>query len=579
MQIKGKIYGTSNLITLPCGVGNLTEIANVTAGNFTDSNGIVWTKSVTTSGTRYFITLSGSGAYAISNFGYFDNVMTAAGFHIKEWKYKLHEYLTTGTTKIIPQSQGTELPNYKFNMVEGGTGTFDPNIESLEFKLDTGISGDVEDGGYEYRQAPGHSYEYYSNGCPVVFKTTSGLGDYVFGWMYAKYGVGSTSGVKQLHVFVNTALNIHNFFPLKKGAGDEGFIPTKSGSFISIGGGEDSGTPTYESDPLTMPDAPDESVASAAGSGLLHAYKITAENLSHLAYNLFSPTWQSKFTHLFWEPLDSIISLQVFPCEPDVGSSEYVKCLSYMNKTTADGLRDSWENSQAAPLSKQFKQFDFGSVSVPEMFGSFLDYDASSFELFLPFIGDISLPVNEVMGSTVSVAYTVDFFTGMCVANVLIEKSALLGSGESVDQYAQHSYMGNCAVQIPLTSVQYGNIMGSLAQAASIGLKTGIAGAAGSLASSAAGGGFRPTVQTKGTIGANAGFCGILYPYLTITRPITAEPDSYQQVVGYPSYVDGTLANMNGFCKVDDIDLTNVSGMTESEARRVKSMCQEGIYI
>ena len=350
----------------------------------------------------------------------------------------------------------------------------------------------------------------------------------------------------------------------------------------AIGGGSTSGSlPGYSTDTLTQPNAPDETHASAAASGLLNAYVIDKTNLAHLCYNLFTPTWSSAFTHLFWEPLDSIISLQVFPCTPDTGTPEYVKVLGYMSKkgSSSDTLRADWENSQAAPLTKQFKVLDFGSITISEMFESFLDYDASDFTLFLPFIGEISMPVGEVMGSTINVQYTVDFFTGMCVANVLIEKSAELGDGQNVSQYAQHSYMGNCAVQMPLSSVQYGNIIGSLAQAASMGLHTGLAGTAGSLAMSAANGGLKPTVQTKGTIGANAGFCGILQPYITITRPIPVEPENYQTVVGYPSFVDATLGTCEGFCKCMDIDLTGINGMTENEARRVKSMCQAGIYI
>lgn len=365
--------------------------------------------------------------------------------------------------------------------------------------------------------------------------------------------------------------------------GDKGFKPTTITQLNpTTGGGSTSGgSPSYPTDTLTQPGAPDETHASAAGSGLLNAYVINKANLAHLCYNLFSPTWTSAFTHLFWEPLDSIISLQVFPCTPDTGTSEYVKVLGYMSKkgSPSDTLRADWEDSQAAPLTNQFKVFDFGDLSISEMFESFLDYDASDFTLFLPFIGEIAMPVGEVMGSTINVQYTVDFFTGMCVANVLINKSAVLSNGETAPQYAQHSYMGNCAVQMPLTSVQYGNVMGSLAQAASMGLKTGLGGAAGSLAMSAANGGFRPTVTTKGTIGANAGFCGILQPYITITRPIPAESPNYQNVTGYPSYVDATLGTCDGFCKCTDIDLTNVAGITNSEMERVKNMCLAGVYV
>ena len=412
------------------------------------------------------------------------------------------------------------------------------------------------------------------------------FGGMIFG-MYAikcwkRYGGDDP---RMLVTFITSSQITRNEFPdeYSVDSGDKGFRPiTITPTKPTQGGGSTSGgSPSYPTDTLTQPGAPDETHASAAGSGLLNAYVIDKTNLAHLCYNLFSPTWTSAFTHLFWEPLDSIISLQVFPCTPDTGTAEYVKVLGYLSKkgSAADQLRADWENSQAAPLTNQFKVFDFGDLSIPEMFESFLDYDASDFTLFLPFIGEIAMPVGEVMGSTINVQYTVDFFTGMCVANVLIEKSAELSNGETAPQYAQHSYMGNCAVQMPLTSVQYGNVMGSLAQAASMGLKTGLGGAAGSLAMSAANGGFRPTVTTKGTIGANAGFCGILQPYITITRPIPIEPESYQTVVGYPSYIDATLGTCEGFCRCRNIDLHDVPGMTASEMARVEAMCKEGIYI
>ena len=148
-----------------------------------------------------------------------------------------------------------------------------------------------------------------------------------------------------------------------------------------------------------------------------------------------------------------------------------------------------------------------------------------------------------------------------------------------VKQYSQHSYQGNCAVQVPITSVSYGNLVGSLINAASAGLKGGVAGAVMSMTGDAVSGGFKPTVQTKGTISANAGFCAILYPYITVTRPITAEPENFQEVMGYPSYVDATLASCQGLCVCDNINLAGLAGATESEIERIKQLCKEGIYI
>ena len=356
--------------------------------------------------------------------------------------------------------------------------------------------------------------------------------------------------------------------------GEEGFVPIGEITRYTIGGGEISGErPGYTTDILTQPGAPDESVASAAGSGFVNVYQLNTANLKRLGECLFDGLL-AKLNNIFMSPLDSIISLQIFPCTPDVGSSEAIKILKY-TATSADLGADSVGNR----LSKQFKVYDFGTLEIPEMWFSFLDYEATAFQLYLPFIGVVDIPVGEVMNGSVNVQYTVDFITGMCVANVLCTKNVELSSGATVSQYSQHSYMGNCSVQIPLNSVSFANIVGSLAQAASVGLQSGLAGAAGSLAMSGLNGGLKPNIETKGTINSNAGFCAILKPYITVTRPISAEPSNFQQTMGYPSYITGTLGECKGLCICDDINLQNVSGATENELSKIRQMCKDGVIV
>lgn len=362
--------------------------------------------------------------------------------------------------------------------------------------------------------------------------------------------------------------------------GEDGFKPVRDRpKKPAFGGGRISGwQPAYKTDTLTQPGAPDESVASAVRSGLINLYELSEANLKALGRALFGTEGVdglvTKLQNSFLNPLDAILSLQIFPCSPDVGSSEHIKVLdwsSYVAKlgTDASGNR----------LSSQYKTFDFGSISVDEEWESFLDYDNTSFELYLPFIGSVDLPIDEVMGGSVNIQYTVDFLTGMCVANVLCTKNVPLFSDRSVPQYAQHSYMGNCAVQIPLNNVSYGNIIGSLMNAASSGLRGGAGGAIMSIVESGLSGGFKPEVSTKGTISANAGFCSVLYPYVTITRPIAAEPDAFQEVMGYTSYIESTLGSYDGLCVCDEIDLTGIAGATDSELEEIRNICKSGIYV
>lgn len=362
--------------------------------------------------------------------------------------------------------------------------------------------------------------------------------------------------------------------------GNEGFVPIGDIADRVFGGGSVSGeVPGYTTDVLEMPGAPDESHGSAVRSGLINVYHITEANLIALGRALFGTEGVdgliTKLQNSFLNPLDAIISLQLFPCTPDLGSSEHIKVLdwsSYVDKlgTTSSGNK----------LASQYKTFNFGELSVAEMWQSYLDYDSTSFELYLPFIGSVDIPIAEVMNGSIKVDYTVDFLTGMCVGKVLCTKNVPLSNGRSVPQYSLHSYMGNCSVQIPLNNVSYGNIVGSLMQAASTGLRTGNAGLAlASVVESGLSGGLQPTVKTKGTISANAGFCSCLYPYISVTRPITVIPESFQEIEGYPSYIYGKLSSYKGLCICDDIDLTGLSGATENELDEIRNICKSGIYV
>ena len=364
--------------------------------------------------------------------------------------------------------------------------------------------------------------------------------------------------------------------------GDKGFIPT--GAYTNknkpgIGGkGTDPGaTPRYKGDPVTQPGAPDESQASAVGSGFINCYKIDTTNLQKVGQCLYGSTLLGLLQSLSINPLDFIISLMVFPTNPDVGAAENIKLGGWL-AAAAGGAALGFDAS-GNRLVSQFKVVDFGTLQIPENWGSFLDYE-SQIELYLPFIGTVSIDVSECMGGSINVQYTIDFFTGMCVANVLCSKPAfVLPNGDVIQNVeAQHAYQGNCAIQIPLSAINYGNMVGSLINACTQGITNPVAGMI-NAGETALSGGFRPSVTSKGNIVANSGFCSVLYPYIRITRPITAEPESFQEVLGYPSYINTTLGECEGLCVCEDIDIEGIVGATENELTRIKSLCSEGVYI
>ena len=393
------------------------------------------------------------------------------------------------------------------------------------------------------------------------------------GWLFGYWWIETiTSGHTTIRLVRCTNMDGNNFVKPEAEQGEEGFKPIGDKTEKVIGGGSASGhTPKYQTDNITQPGAPDESAASAANVGFISVYKVDATNLNKVGQMLYNPVFRTLFGG-FSDPIDGLISLNIFPCSPDVGSATTIGALGYSLTSEWLGL-----TAQGNKITTQFKTFDFGTVTLKEDWESYLDYDATSVTLFLPFIGEVELPADEVMDASINVVYTIDFFTGMCVANVLITKSVFLSSNRTVSHKTQHSYQGNCAINLPLTAVNYGAMIGSFVNAASTGLRTGLAGAIASLGADGMTGGFKPTVTTKGTLSANAGYCGILYPYIIVTRPISAEPDKYQEVVGYPSYIKNTIGECQGLCVCDDIDLKGISGATDEEINEIRQLCMEGV--
>lgn len=369
--------------------------------------------------------------------------------------------------------------------------------------------------------------------------------------------------------------------------GDKGFRPTGAYTTKDRPGNGGLGTaqkkdPDYAGTAITQPGAPNESVASAINCGFLTVYKINQANLEAIGKNLYGDTLLDIVKNIAVNPLDFIVSLMIFPCAPaSVGASQNIKMGGWVCAAAGGAILNALGTpAVGTPLTSQFKVIDFGTISIPENWGSFLDYSQTTIEMYLPFIGSVNIDVSECMGGTINVQYTIDFLTGMCVANVLCTKANYyLPSGKALSYvHAQHAYQGNCAIQIPLSAVNYGSMIGSLINACTQGITNPVNGFIG-IATDAVGGGFRPNVSSKGNIVANSGFCSVLYPYIRITRPITAEPESYQEVMGLPSYINTTLAQCSDLCVCDDIDLKGVAGATENELNKIRQMCKDGVYV
>ncbi len=418
-------------------------------------------------------------------------------------------------------------------------------------------------------------------GCFLAIEDTSGTTEHYYGFIAIKNWYRSESSIT---IARSKTINNTNLAELEYDPGAKGFRPTGARTTSTkpgIGGrgSNNKVTPEYFTQHIDQPGEPNENEASAAKSGFIKAYEITEASLQGVGACLWGSTLAGFLSGMLVNPLDFIVSLAVFPYRPHMGTSTNIKfgrwkCSSDLTDPTALG-----ENATGFPLTQQFRTIDFGTINIGENWGSFLDYDYTEIELYLPFIGAVNIDPSECMGGTINVQYTIDYYTGMCVANVKCTRPFIAPNGHNYGTVdAQHSYQGNCAIQIPLSRTDYGAMIGNLINACTQAISNPAQGTL-TLIGDAVNGGLRPNVSSKGNIVANSGYCSVLYPYIRITRPITAEPDSYQEVMGYPSYINTKLGECEGKCICKDINLSGIHGATDSELERIKQACREGILV
>ena len=554
----------ADFVAFPNGSGTLTEHERT------------WTYTKGDTDGKIYIELQGTGSDgSFSPELFFNQTLPSLEIPLTQPGQDIDDYLEVGTVyDLIPDSQSDQqtYPRYLIST------TYTASSGRLRDIYTTNLRLEVQSqSSYDWQAFTSTSGETQVKFVmPCVLKNA--LGQYCFGNYGYQHEYWTSGYIDKFRIEWTASVRDNNWEETDLDPGGKGFRPTGSRTNKDIpgtGGRPPGGhkIPPYSGDQITQPGEPVETSASAVGSGLIRAYCIEAAQLANVAKCLYSSTILTAIQGLFVNPLDSIVALNILPYTPYTGTSEAVKLL---NHTCV--VNDLGVNASAPPISKQFRTVDFGTISIDENWGNFLDYSQTHIELYLPFIGSVELDTEECMNGTINVQYTIDFFTGMCVANVLCEKSFPAPSGLNLTSTSQHSYQGNCAIQIPLTAVDYGSMIGSMIGACATGLSNPAGGGV-QVLTDITGGAWKPKVTTKGAISANAGYCSVTYPYIRITRPITAEPDSYQDVMGYPSYINTTLGECEDLCVCDDIDLRTITGATPSELARIRSFCQQGVHV
>lgn len=225
---------------------------------------------------------------------------------------------------------------------------------------------------------------------------------------------------------------------------------------------------------------------SFADSGFCRIYKPTLPQLQALADYMwtdddFLTTVLNHAKQLLEDPMESVISFSLVPVVPPTSTEEQVKVL-FIPITGVS----------MAPVTNQFVEVNCGTLSLAleDNYGSALDFNPyTTIDLYLPFIGQVTLDTDEVMYKTIKCKYNVDVVTGMCVASI----SVMTDLGESV----LYQFAGHCGVQMPLTSADFSGYVGAIIGATK--MVAGLAAAGAGVPAIGAGIIGGPTPQTSTT--------------------------------------------------------------------------------
>lgn len=176
-------------------------------------------------------------------------------------------------------------------------------------------------------------------------------------------------------------------------------------------------------------------------------------------------------------------------------------------------------------LNNYIYEIDMGSITVPEKYTNVYDYINTTVTLRVPFFSAITLDVENVIGHTISIKYTVDLYSGNVTINVT---SDFTGS-------IIYSSTQNIVTQIPFVQKQNNGIVNQLSNV------------------------YKYQIAT---------------PVIEVVRNIPYDDTSE---FGKGSVWSGILSDIDGYCEVNKIQLN--TSATNEEKDDIINLLKEGVFI
>lgn len=227
----------------------------------------------------------------------------------------------------------------------------------------------------------------------------------------------------------------------------------------------------------------------------------------------------------------------------------------------------------APAVTSDYVTFDCGSIQIGEYYGNFIDYAPfTQIKLFLPFVGFVPIEPEYVQSGTLSVKYKFNIIDGSFMAYVLSSSSKSKLSNTVIAQYG-----GNACVHIPVTGVNYANMVSGIA-AGSVGAATALmAGDAKGVASNALQmASMGPMLQSSNGYNATTSFLSVRVPYLVIERSVSHFSRHYSEENGLPSHINADFSKLIGYTEASKVHMDGITA-TEAEVKQIEALLASGV--
>ena len=311
-------------------------------------------------------------------------------------------------------------------------------------------------------------------------------------------------------------------------------------------------------------------------------------DVEDMVKSLNTPAFKTAMENLFANaPLDSILSLRLYPCN-------LYEFLGVDTSDTPDAvIIGSYDTGATGYLVPTLVDAPEGcskwlpSIHVAEANGNWqwCQYN-DDVQIWLPFIGFVSIAPEQLYGKHLYPKYTIDFETGICYVN-LYSSTATTVSGVAENEIV---YTGNAkiGVDVPVsqgsaTEQLRNSLLGGLTSILSI----AAAPASGGLSLAGLGAsiaGQLDNMVPKYSHGGNGGgpfnnWFSPLNPFALVgaRRPIYA--DNYAATFGYPYYESAQLSTLTGFVQVEDVHLEGFDRALTPEMEEIEQALKSGVIL